>query len=186
MLASWGLPAVCRFCRPQFGLSRGLATKSYPPPSPLFEFPVDDVLKTAFVDVSLAKDAAISAQRRYDSQSVFEYFRLRLGFTSNKIEGNSFSEEEVFKYLKTGVTIGGKPIRDHLEIEGHDRALRYTFDFAEKKRKPKIDIDFVLKLHKICMPPARQVRRLTLYNVNAWKHNFKLFLELVFNELGKW
>ena len=67
-------------------------------------------------------------------------------------------------FIPKGVTIGGKPIRDHLEIEGHDRALKLIFEFAAKTRKPKIGIDFVLKLHKICMPSPRKVNRAaTLY-----------------------
>mmetsp|Transcript_16449 Transcript_16449/g.36931 ORF Transcript_16449/g.36931 Transcript_16449/m.36931 type:complete len:85 (-) Transcript_16449:188-442(-) len=54
--------------------------------------------------------------------------RVRLGFTSNKPEGNSFSELEVQQYIMTGVTIGGKTLTEHAEIESHDRAVIMMFD----------------------------------------------------------
>ena len=78
------------------------ATKSYPPPSAIFSLPFDDEIGKHFSDILLLKDKAVEAQKKYDQGTVFQYLRIRLGFTSNKIEGNSFSEDEVFKYLKTG------------------------------------------------------------------------------------
>ena len=86
-------------------LLSAFATKAYPPPPPVFDFIIDQELQEAMDKVIILKQQAVEVQRKYDTNSVFEYFRMRLGFTSNKIEGNSFSENEVYKYLKTGIIL---------------------------------------------------------------------------------
>ena len=40
---------------------------------------------------------------------------LELTYTSNAIEGNTFSAAETTLVIEKGITIGGKPLKDHLE-----------------------------------------------------------------------
>ena len=40
---------------------------------------------------------------------------LELTYTSNAIEGNTFSAAGRTLVIKKGITIGGKPLKDHLE-----------------------------------------------------------------------
>ena len=56
---------------------------------------------------------------------------LELTFTSNAIEGNTLSAAETTLVVEHGITIGGKPLRDHLEAisrrlatYAHWRAMR--------------------------------------------------------------
>ena len=51
---------------------------------------------------------------------------LELTFTSNAIEGNTLTAVETTLVVEKGLTIGGKPLRDHLEAIDHFEALGYV------------------------------------------------------------
>jgi Fic family protein len=55
---------------------------------------------------------------------------LELTYTSNAIEGNTLTAAETMLVIEHGLTIGGKPLRDHLEAIDHHAALRYVRDLA--------------------------------------------------------
>ena len=48
---------------------------------------------------------------------------LELTYTSNAIEGNTLSAAETALVIEKGITIGGKPLKDHLEAIDHDAAI---------------------------------------------------------------
>jgi len=48
-----------------------------------------------------------------------EYFRIGLTYSSNALEGNSLTETETKIVIEDGITIGGKPLKDHFEAIGH-------------------------------------------------------------------
>lgn len=75
--------------------------------------------------------------------------RKRLGFTSNKLEGNTFTEAEVDFFLSTGCTVHGKTIREHCEIQSHDAAFTHVIDSL----KEPLSTEYIRKVHKFCMPP---------------------------------
>ncbi len=50
---------------------------------------------------------------------------LELTYTSNAIEGNTLSAAETMLVIEQGITIGGKPLKDHLEAIDHYDALHY-------------------------------------------------------------
>lgn len=75
-----------------------------------------------------------------------EYFRIGLTYTSNAIEGNSLTETETKIILEDGLTIGGKPMREHLEAIGHSQAYDLLYKLAKKQEINEKDI---LKLHKL-------------------------------------
>lgn len=51
---------------------------------------------------------------------------LELTYTSNAIEGNTLTAAETTHVVEHGVTIGGKPLKDHLEAIDHYEAIRYV------------------------------------------------------------
>src|SRR5690349_10031982 len=56
----------------------------------------------------------------------FEYVHdLELTYTSNAIEGNTLSAAETQLVIEHGITVGGKPLRDHLEAIDHHEAVAY-------------------------------------------------------------
>lgn len=57
---------------------------------------------------------------------------LELTYTSNAIEGNTLSAAETSLVVEHGITIGGKPLKDHLEALDHFDALRYVRSLARE------------------------------------------------------
>lgn len=62
-----------------------------------------------------------------------QYFKVGLTFSSNAMEGNSLTESETKIIIEDGLTIGGKPMKDHLEALGHSQAFDYMWSLAKKK-----------------------------------------------------
>ena len=75
-----------------------------------------------------------------------EYYRIGLTYTSNAIEGNSLTETETKIVIEDGITIGGKPLKDHYEAMGHSEAFSFLYDLAKNKTITEADI---LKLHHL-------------------------------------
>src|SRR5665213_272715 len=74
---------------------------------------------------------------------------LELTYTSNAIEGNTLSAAETALVIEQGITIGGKPLKDHLEAIDHFDALRYVRDLA-RERMPLGEGD-IRNLHRLVM-----------------------------------
>ena len=62
-----------------------------------------------------------------------EYYRIGLTYTSNAIEGNTLTETETKIVLEDGLTIAGKPLKDHYEASGHSDAYDMMYELAKKK-----------------------------------------------------
>ena len=81
-----------------------------------------------------ALKAKIDGYRPLDShilKQVREYFRIGMTYSSNALEGNSLTETETKIVIEDGITIGGKPVRDHLEALGHSEAYDLLFRLAK-------------------------------------------------------
>ena len=63
-----------------------------------------------------------------------EQFAIEMTYNSNAIEGNKLTLKETFFVINEGVTIKGKPLRDHLEAKDHQEALNYLYDLADQKK----------------------------------------------------
>lgn len=79
-------------------------------------------------------------------KSLREYYRVGLTYTSNALEGNSLTESETKVVIEDGLTIEGKPLRDHYEAVGHARAYDYIYNITEKEGLAEEDI---LSLHRL-------------------------------------
>lgn len=62
-----------------------------------------------------------------------EYFFTSYTYESNRIEGNTLSLSETHLVLNEGITIGGKSMREHLEVINHKEAIDLVFDFVQDK-----------------------------------------------------
>ncbi len=76
--------------------------------------------------------------------SLKEYFKIGLTWSSNALEGNALTESETKVVIEDGLTVGGKPLRDHLEACGHAEAFQEMMDLAQKQEIVEGDI---LKMH---------------------------------------
>jgi Fic family protein len=104
-----------------------------------------------------------------------DYFKIGLTYASNALEGNTLTESETKVVIEDGITIGGKPLKDHLDAIGHARAFDYLWDLARNPNITELDIK---ELHKICFQPkdgslAGQYRQVDVY-ITGSQHNDKL------------
>lgn len=74
---------------------------------------------------------------------------LELTYTSNAIEGNTLTAAETMLVIEQGITIAGKPLKDHLEALDHFDALRYVRELARDPR-PLSETD-IRNLHRLTM-----------------------------------
>jgi Fic family protein len=82
--------------------------------------------------------------------SNFEHTQdLELTYTSNAIEGNTLTAVETTLVVEKGITIGGKPLKDHLEAVDHFEALHYVRELA-RQTSPITESD-VRNLHRLVM-----------------------------------
>jgi len=84
--------------------------------------------------------------------------------TSTAIEGNTLTLGETAFVIEEGLTVSGKPLKDHEEVVGHAKAIDLMYELV--KRSEKIDEQDLFKLHK-----AIQTERIAdIYKpVGAWK-----------------
>lgn len=82
----------------------------------------------------------------YELQQLKAYYRIGLTYSSNALEGNSLTESETKVVLEDGITIGGKPLRDHYEAAGHGEAFDLLYRLAKRGEITEADI---LGLHKL-------------------------------------
>src|SRR3954454_19390746 len=69
------------------------------------------------------------------------YYDIELTYTSNAIEGNTLSAVETTLVIEQGVTIGGRPLKDHLEALDHYDAIRYVRELARQQSAALGEID---------------------------------------------
>jgi Fic family protein len=77
------------------------------------------------------------------------YYDIELTYTSNAIEGNTLSPVETTLVIEKGITVSGKPLKDHLEALDHYDAIRYVRELA--RHEMAITESDVRNLHKLVM-----------------------------------
>ncbi len=75
-----------------------------------------------------------------------EWFEVELTYSSNAIEGNTLTRQETALVLNKGLTVGGKPMKDHLEAINHKSALDFMKQLVKHKLMTLEDI-FALHQH---------------------------------------
>lgn len=67
-------------------------------------------------------------------KSLINDFNLKYTYHSNAIEGNTLTLTET-KIVLEGITIGGKTLKEHLEVINHESAIEYMMSIAQKNAK---------------------------------------------------
>ncbi len=75
------------------------------------------------------------------------WYDVELTYTSNALEGNTLTRSETAIVLEKGITVSGKPLKDHLEATGHRDALRYMRELA-KVNESLLESD-IRNLHRL-------------------------------------
>lgn len=82
-------------------------------------------------------------------QKIKEQFGIEMTYNSNAIEGNSLTLKETFLVVNEGITIKGKPLKDHLEAKSHQWALDYLYELVSKNKKNTISERTIKMFHQI-------------------------------------
>ena len=85
---------------------------------------------------------------RHQVEQLKAYYRIGLTYSSNALEGNSLTETETKVVIEDGITIGGKPLKDHYEAMGHSEAFDWIYQLAKNQEIREKDI---LELHRLFM-----------------------------------
>ena len=85
---------------------------------------------------------------------------------STAIEGNTLTLGETVKVLELGLTISGKPLREHLEVYGHARAIDLVYRMIPQ---PEVTQDDLFALHRAVMESSPVD---ALNPVGDWKQSY--------------
>jgi len=80
---------------------------------------------------------------------IIEDIRLRHTYHSDAIEGNSLTLQETKLVLEEGVTIGGKPLKDHIEAKNDAEAFDLMIELVNSKKK--ISQEIIQQIHECVM-----------------------------------
>lgn len=78
-----------------------------------------------------------------------EQFEIEMTYNSNAIEGNTLTLKETYLVIKEGITIKGKPLKDHLEARSHKEALDYLYELIGKDKRNTISEVLIRSLNQI-------------------------------------
>ena len=81
--------------------------------------------------------------------SLTEKLRVEEVHYSTAIEGNTLTLGETALVLEKGITVEGKPLKDHLEVVGYDEALAFTKSIVTDPATHPLNEDLVRETHRI-------------------------------------
>lgn len=90
--------------------------------------------------------AGLRPLKRDELKQLRDYYKIELTYSSNALEGNSLTETETKIVLEDGITIGGKPLKDHFEAVGHGEAFDLLYQLS---KRPGVTEAEILKLHRL-------------------------------------
>jgi len=80
-------------------------------------------------------------------KKLLEDIRLRHTYHSDAIEGNTLTLQETKLVLEEGVTIGGKPLKDHVEAKNDAEAFDLMVKLVHAKKS--VSQDIIQEIHEI-------------------------------------
>jgi len=106
-----------------------------------------------------AKLDALRPLKKEDEARIMQKFRLDWNYHSNHLEGNSLTYGETKALLLFGITAQGKPLKDHIEVTGHNEAISWVWDILKQNRP--LTENFIRELHKLILKEPYEVDALT-------------------------
>lgn len=80
--------------------------------------------------------------------------RIDITYTSNALEGNTLTAGETALVIEKGITVSGKPLKDHLEAVDHARALDWVIEIGLQGRSPLLETD-IRTLHQLVVAQSK-------------------------------
>lgn len=82
--------------------------------------------------------------------SMREWYKIELTYTSNAIEGNTLSRQETAQVVEKGITVEGKSVVEHLEAINHAKAFEFISNLNLKNMKD-ITEAVIRRIHQIIL-----------------------------------
>ncbi len=89
-------------------------------------------LEAILVSIDVIK-ARLDQLRPLNSERLQQALDIEYTYESNRIEGNTLNLRETDLVINKGLTIAGKPLREHLEAINHYEAILYIRDLATRQ-----------------------------------------------------
>ncbi|MDG6217828.1 MAG: Fic family protein [Candidatus Thermoplasmatota archaeon] len=112
----------------------------------------DIVINDSFLDKIEKKKEKLDSLRPLPKDAVkriIEDIRLRHTYHSDAIEGNTLTLQETKLVLEEGVTIGGKPLKDHIEARNDAEAFDLMIELVNSKKN--ISQEIIQQIHEFVM-----------------------------------
>lgn len=104
----------------------------------------------AEVDANKSRLDALRPLPREFLDSIEEWYDVELTYSSNAIEGNTLTRSETAIVLEKGLTVRGKPLKDHLEATNHRDALHFVRDLAAPESRGVTEAD-IRDIHRLIL-----------------------------------
>lgn len=99
---------------------------------------------------------------------IMQKLRLEWNFNSNSMEGNTLTKPETQNLIFYGITAKGKPLRDHLEMKGHDKALKKLEQIIHKDLK--LTESLIKEFHRMILEESESLKEDNVeINPGEWK-----------------
>ncbi len=85
-----------------------------------------------------------------------ERFEIEMTYNSNAIEGNSLTLKETYLVINEGLTIKGKPLKDHLEAKDHHEALEMVYELISHDSQPTLSGHLIRTLHQLVVKKTEE------------------------------
>jgi Fic family protein len=85
------------------------------------------------LDVLSEKWKSLKPLNEVQLRKMEEYFFTSYTYESNRIEGNTLTLQETHLVINEGITIGGKSMREHLELVNHKEAIELILELVQNK-----------------------------------------------------
>lgn len=124
-------------------------------------------LETEFSKAEILKDVdtlkkQINGYRPFPDDlegRVMQKLRLDWNYNSNAIEGNKLTYGETVALIMEGITASGKPLKDSLDIRGHDKAIDFLISIV-KDGRPVTESE-IRALHEMILVEPYEVKAKT-------------------------
>jgi len=93
--------------------------------------------------------AEFNQYRNLDNVKIQEALAIEYTYESNRIEGNTLTLQETQLVIEKGLTISGKPLKEHLEAINHKEAIDFITDLV--KEKEPLNERNLLQIHSIIL-----------------------------------
>ncbi|QHI37748.1 Adenosine monophosphate-protein transferase and cysteine protease IbpA [Kordia antarctica] len=90
---------------------------------------------------------------------IMQKFRLDWNYHSNHLEGNTLTYGETKALLLFNITAQGKPLKDHIEVTGHNEAINWVLDLVKGDRP--FSESFIRQIHQLLLKEPYEVDAIT-------------------------